>query len=136
MELHFYYCTVCGKILTVLSYDGIPTFCCGEAMVELSPNLTDTVAEKHVPVFCTDTGTVRVHVGSVPHPMTEAHSIVWVGLRTKRGFQFAKLSPGDRPEACFALAPGDEAEAVYAFCDVHGLWCAKAPSGTCDPEVC
>lgn len=124
MNLHFYHCDVCGKVVTVLSETGIPTVCCGRAMTELLPCQTDVASEKHVPVYFTEGNAVMVRIGGVPHPMTGSHSIVWIGLRTARGFQFRELNPGDRPEASFLLCPGDRAEAVYSFCTLHGLWCS------------
>ena len=132
MKLNFYHCNICGKVITVLTGDGIPTDCCGETMTEIVPNRTDAAAEKHVPVFHTEAGIVFVRVGSEPHPMTEAHSILWIGLRTTHGYQYKQLGAGQLPEACFALLSGERAEAVYAYCDCHGLWCSEeesAPAG-------
>lgn len=43
-------------------------------------------------------------------------------LETNRGFQYAKLNPGDAPEAEFALAPGENPIAAYDYCNIHGLW--------------
>lgn len=124
MNLRFYYCDICGKVITILSDTGIPTDCCGQAMRELIPNRTDGVAEKHVPVFSIVGNTFLVRIGSAPHPMTGSHSITWIGLRTTHGFQFEELHPGDSPENNFSLSPGDRVEAVYAFCNLHGLWCS------------
>lgn len=126
MDLHFYHCEICGKVLVVLSGAGVPTSCCGQDMKELVPNRTDGAVEKHVPVFSTDGSTVSVQVGSTLHPMMDNHSITWIGLRTAHGFQFRELHPGDSPEASFVLSPGDHAEAVYAFCNLHGLWCSES----------
>lgn len=125
MNLQFYRCDICEKVITVLFDTGIPTDCCGQPMEELVPNRTDGAAEKHVPVIHKEEDTVFVKVGSEPHPMLNNHSILWIGLRTAQGFQFKKLNPGDLPEAAFSICAGDRAEAAYAFCDIHGLWCAE-----------
>ena len=125
MDLHFYNCDICGKVIATLSSAGIPTECCGQVMKELVPNKTDGAFEKHVPVFSINENTVQVCVGSVPHPMTYAHSITWIGIRTSCGFQFRQLHPGLAPCALFTLSPDERVEAVYAYCDVHGLWCAE-----------
>lgn len=135
MNLHFYHCNICGKVIAVFSDTGVPTICCGQSMQELVPNVTDGVAEKHVPIFKKDGNSVMVQVGSVPHPMTDSHCITWIGLRTTYGFQMRELKPGDRPEACFTLASGDKAEAVYAYCNLHGLWRSEQES-TSDFEKC
>ena len=122
MNLRFYHCEICGKIITVLSGDSVPTECCGQTMEEIIPNRTDGANEKHVPVFRKEGDILHVCIGSVPHPMLNNHSITWIGLRTAEGFQFKELHPGDRPEACFSVRPGDRVEGAYAFCDCHGLW--------------
>ena len=86
------------------------------------PNTSDGAGEKHVPVVQVDGQTVTVTVGSVEHPMLEAHSIQWILLETKEGRQRKALKPGDKPTAVFALAPGDTAVAAYEYCNLHGLW--------------
>lgn len=125
MKLYFYHCDVCGKLIAVLSQSDIPTDCCGQEMRELVPNRTDASAEKHVPVFTLAGNTVLVRVGSAPHPMLESHSIKWIGLETGNGFRLRELHPGDTPEAVFVLYPEDGVKAAYAYCDLHGLWCAE-----------
>lgn len=122
MELHFYVCDVCGKVIAILSDSGVPTVCCGQPMRELVANHTDGAFEKHVPVYRREDDTVNVKVGEKPHPMLAEHSICWIGLRTGDGFSFKARHPGDSPEACWALCRGEEPEAVYAYCDLHGLW--------------
>ncbi len=122
MNMHFYQCEICGKIIAVMSGEGIPTECCGQNMLELIPQNTDAAAEKHVPVFHTDDGCVRVCIGSVPHPMEDRHSILWIGLCTDCGYQIKALSPGDKPKACFRIGPEEQVQAVYALCNIHGLW--------------
>lgn len=128
MNLKFYKCDICGKIITVLYGDSVPTMCCGEVMKEIIPNRTDGASEKHVPVFHTEGSTVNVKIGSDPHPMTYNHSIIWVGLQTSEGFQFKELTPDDSPEVCFRITEGDSAETVYAFCNLHGLWASDKES--------
>lgn len=125
MKLRFYHCEVCGKTIAVFSDSDTPTDCCGYAMQELISGMTDGAAEKHIPVYRMDGSTLLVRVGSESHPMTDVHSICWVGLETAQGFQFKELHPGELPLACFSICPEDEARTVYAFCDLHGLWCAE-----------
>ena len=122
MNLKFYHCDICGKVITILSDTGIPTDCCGQVMKELVLNRTDGSDEKHVPVFTKNGNTVLVQIGSNLHPMTDSHSITWIGLRSTYGFQFKELHPGDKPVASFFLLAGDHIEAVYAYCNLHGLW--------------
>lgn len=119
----FYRCEKCGNFVTFLGpKSGCTPMCCGEEMKELVPNTTDAAQEKHVPVVTVDGTTVTVKVGSVAHPMLEAHYIQFIILETSRGFQKADLKPGDAPQAVFALAEGEKPVAAYEYCNLHGLW--------------
>ena len=122
MELRFYRCETCGQIIAVVRKTGVPVMCCGKPMKEIIPGTTDAAVEKHVPVYEVNGQTVSVKVGSVDHPMTEAHYIEWVCLQTKQGNQRKALNPGDEPKVCFSICEGDEVEAVYAYCNLHSLW--------------
>lgn len=101
---------------------GVPVFCCGQKMTELVAGTVEASAEKHIPVYKVEGNKVHVTVGSVEHPMLEAHFIEWISLETKQGNQRKVLEPGQKPEACFAMCEGDEVVAVYAYCNLHGLW--------------
>ena len=122
MEMKFYRCAHCGKIIAVVKESGVPVMCCGQKMEEIVPGTTDAAVEKHVPVYEVKDNIVTVCVGSVAHPMTEEHYIEWVSLQTKGGNQRKALKPGDEPKVCFAILDGDEVEAVYAYCNLHSLW--------------
>lgn len=122
MEMKFYRCARCGKMVSMVKPSPCPTMCCGEAMQEIIPGTTDAAREKHVPVYEVKGNTVYVTVGSVEHPMTKEHYIEWISLKTKYGNQRKALSPGDAPRTCFAICEGDEVEEVYAYCNLHSLW--------------
>ena len=77
---------------------------------------------KHVPVIEQNGTRVTVTVGSVEHPMLDAHYIEWILLETKEGRQRKTLKPGDKPVASFALTEGDAVVAAYEYCNLHGLW--------------
>ena len=104
---------------------GCDVFCCGEPMEELIPGTTDAAVEKHVPAFTVNGNIVDVTVGSVEHPMLDAHYIEWIALETEQGAQRKTLKPGDAPKASFALTEGDKVVAVYAYCNLHSLWKAE-----------
>ena len=125
MEVKFFYCKHCGKIIVIVKDSVAPTICCGEEMLELVPGTTDAAVEKHVPVVTVNGNTVEVNVGSVTHPMEEKHFIEWITLETKNGNQLKYLKPGDAPKAVFALTDGDEVVRAYAYCNLHGLWADK-----------
>ncbi len=118
-------CERCGKIVVQLDQKPCPTMCCGEAMKELVPNTTDAAVEKHVPVVEQEGNTVTVKVGSVTHPMVEAHYIQFIALVTKNSVQYKALTPEDEPKAVFALVEGDEVVNAYEYCNLHGFWAVK-----------
>lgn len=90
----------------------------------ITPNTTDGAYEKHVPVIEHNSDFVVVKVGSVAHPMLDVHWIEWIVLETANGYQKKELKPGDKPEASFAVT--EPVVAAYEFCNLHGLWMAKA----------
>lgn len=124
-EPKFYYCKKCGNLVGMVHDSGVNPVCCGEDMAVLTANTVDASKEKHVPVVSVSGSTVTVKVGSVEHPMTAEHSIQWIYLETSKGGQKKNLSPGEKPEAVFALAGDDKLIAAYEYCNLHGLWKAS-----------
>lgn len=102
----------------VISDKALPN---GEEMIA---NTTDGAYEKHVPVISHKGETVTVKVGSVAHPMLEAHYIQFIVLETATGYQVHHLNPGEAPEADFAVT--EPVIAAYEYCNLHGLWKADA----------
>lgn len=121
-ERKFFICKHCGNIVGLIHDSGVPLVCCGEKMSELVPNTVEAAHEKHIPVVNVDGNMVHVTIGSVEHPMLEAHYIQWVYLATAKGGQRKVLHPGEKPEVAFALTADDKAVAVYEYCNLHGLW--------------
>lgn len=122
MSQKFYKCEHCGNIVEVINDAGVPIMCCGQKMKELVAGESDGAAEKHVPEYKVEGNKVNVNIGSVDHPMVEAHWIEWVSLESKEGIQRKYLKPGQAPNVSFVLNEGDEVVAVYAYCNLHGLW--------------
>ena len=122
MEVKFFICKKCGKIVEVIKPSACPTMCCGEAMAELVPGTSDGAREKHVPVYEVRDNVVSVTVGEAEHPMLDAHYIEWIAVQTQNGLQRKLLKPGDAPKATFLLSEGESVEAVYAYCNLHFLW--------------
>ena len=120
--MKFYKCDICGKIVAMVKATPVDTVCCGHPMRELVPGTTDGVADKHVPVYTLEGNTVTVKVGSMEHPMTDAHHIEWIAIETENGNQRKELKAGDKPGATFALVPHDKVKSVYEYCNLHGLW--------------
>jgi len=114
-----YKCETCGNIVEVVHAAGGELVCCGQAMKKLDENTTDAATEKHVPVVEKTAKGVKVSIGSVEHPMEEAHYIEWIEVLTDKGTQRVYLKPGDKPEAEFVV----EGEVVAReYCNLHGLW--------------
>lgn len=125
MQLKFFYCRHCGKIIAMVK-DGSPdTICCGDKMIELIPGTSDGAEEKHIPVIRVSGNTVSVTVGSKMHPSEKEHYIEWILLQTDKGLQKKWLKPGMIPEAEFAIMVGEKVEAAYEYCNKHSLWKAK-----------
>lgn len=122
MELKYYICETCGKIVALVKDKPVPTMCCGKPMKEIVPGTTDGAAEKHVPVIKVDGKSVEISIGEVAHPMVEEHFIEWIAIETKEGYQIKKLTPASEPKAVFALSETDEVVAAYEYCNLHGLW--------------
>lgn len=122
MQMKFYKCSHCGKIIAVVKDTPVPVTCCGEKMSEIVPCSVDAAVEKHVPVCTTENGKLIVKVGSVLHPMTAEHLIEWVAVKTNYGNQRKSFVAGEVPEKTFALLDGEVVEEVYAYCNLHGLW--------------
>ena len=117
----FYVCEHCGNVVEMVNDAGVPIMCCGQKMKALEPGVVDASHEKHVPVVKVEENRVSVNVGSVDHPMTEEHSILWVYLETDKGGYRKNLSPSEEPKADFLLSD-EKPVAVYAYCNLHGLW--------------
>lgn len=120
-ETRFYICEHCGNIVGMIHSSGVPVVCCGEKMKKLEAGVVEASKEKHIPVVSVEGNEVKVNVGSVSHPMTKEHSILWVYLLTDKGGQRKCLDVDKEPTVTFAIAD-EKPLAVYAYCNLHGLW--------------
>lgn len=110
-----YKCSICGNIVEVLHIGAGQLVCCGMPMHLQEENTTDAATEKHVPVI---DGKI-VKIGSIAHPMEEAHYIEWIEATSATG-KVCKvfLKPGNKPQAEFPFEPISARE----YCNLHGLW--------------
>ncbi len=115
-----YKCNVCGNIVEVVHAGGGTLSCCNQPMALLKENTTDGAIEKHVPVIERVNGGYKVVVGSVAHPMTEAHLIEWIELIADGRVYRQHLTPADKPEAFFPV--DTEKVSAREYCNLHGLW--------------
>jgi len=117
----FYICEHCGNLIGMINDAGVPIVCCGKKMTKLEPGIVEASHEKHIPVVNVDGSNVTVTIGSIEHPMTEEHSILWVYLQTDKGGQRKCLDVGKAPVVTFTCYD-EKPVAVYAYCNLHGLW--------------
>jgi superoxide reductase len=119
-KLQVYKCEVCGNIVSMLHSGAGDLVCCGAPMKLMLENVVDAAKEKHVPVIEKTAAGFKIKVGSVPHPMEQAHYIEWIEVIADGKSYRQFLSPGEAPEATFAI----KAEKVVAreYCNLHGLW--------------
>ena len=117
----FFLCEKCHNLVGMIENHDVPLVCCGSKMTELVANTVEASVEKHLPLVTVSGSEIQVAVGSVLHPMEEAHHIGFVYLETQRGGQRKALKIGEEPKVSFCLAD-DKALAAYAYCNLHGLW--------------
>ena len=115
-----YKCNICGNIVELLHVGGGELVCCGKPMELLLEKTNDEGMEKHVPVIEQTENGIIVKVGSVSHPMEEAHYIEWIEINFDGKVGKKYLHPGEKPEAEFDIKP--ERITVRCYCNVHGLW--------------
>jgi superoxide reductase len=122
-KLEIYRCAVCGNIVEVVHGGPGQLVCCDKPMEHMAAKRSDQGQEKHVPVVEKANGGVRVRIGGVPHPMEDDHFIEWVEVLVDGKSYRQFLSPGQAPEATFAV----EGTSVTAreHCNKHGLWEAR-----------
>jgi len=115
-----YKCQVCETVAEVLEEFPLELVCCGRTMTPLAEKADCKGKETHAPRVTRQAGSVKVSVGSIPHPMTEDHFIEWIELTTGEKCYRQFLQPGQMPEAVFEV-PGEDLR-VRAYCSRHGLW--------------
>ncbi len=121
-----YRCAICGNIIEVVHAAGGELVCCGHVM-ELQEEKTEHQefsTEKHIPQIEKTENGYKIKIGSIAHPMEDAHYIEFVEIFTKDGKVGKKfLKPGDLPEVEFNTK--SEIILVREYCNIHGLWIKK-----------
>jgi superoxide reductase len=125
MEKKFYRCAMCGNLVVMMRDSGVVPVCCNQPMTLLTANTVDASQEKHVPAATRNGAALTVQVGSVVHPMEEAHYIEWILVEQGAKTQYVHLKPGEEPVAHFTVE-AEGACTVYEYCNLHGLWKAEA----------
>ena len=88
--------------------------------IELIANIVNAAFQKYVPVIEVHGDTVIVKIGSIEHPMLDAHYIEWIVLVIEGGMQMKWLKPGMKPEAMFKIT--DKLVTAFEYCNIYGLW--------------
>jgi superoxide reductase len=119
-KMGIYKCDICGNIVEVLTAGGAELMCCGQQMTMQNENTTDAAVEKHVPALQKRDGGWQVNIGTVDHPMTEAHYIEWIELTAGDAVYRQFLKPSAQPSAFFPIKA--DTVTARAYCNLHGLW--------------
>ena len=117
----FFICEHCKNFVDLIEDHDAPLICCASRMLELLPNTVEASGEKHLPAVTVSGNEIHVAVGSVLHPMEEAHHITFIYVETENGGQRKTLKVGGEPKASFCFTD-DKPVAVYEYCNLHGLW--------------
>lgn len=117
-----YKCRICGNVVELLENGGGELVCCGEPMELLVAKTGDEGLEKHVPVVNIEGRNVKVHVGSVDHPMLENHYITKIFVVYNNKVLRKNLNYTDSPSAEFVLDEDFSSLDVYEHCNLHDLW--------------
>jgi len=120
-----YKCEICGNIVEVLEEGAGTLVCCGQNMTLLEEKTEDEGQEKHVPIIEINGNKAKVKVGSIPHPMEEAHYIQFIQLLIDENIYTMYLKPGQPPEVEFEIPELYTEISTRAYCNVHGLWKSK-----------
>ena len=113
-------CQVCTNIIEVV-HEGVGELvCCQKPMILLEEKSEDEGLEKHVPVVEKTEKGIKVKVGSIPHPMEEAHYIEWIELLANGKVYKKFLRPNEEPVAEFEIQA--DQLIIRECCNLHGLW--------------
>ena len=121
-----YKCKTCGIVVSVLEEGAGELNCCGQPMELLEEKTKEQEGnEKHVPIIEVNKGKVVVKVGTVPHPMEDAHYIELIQLVKDGNVVVGKrLRPGDDPKAEFCVKDTEGLKARI-LCNIHGVWVSE-----------
>lgn len=122
--LEMYKCNICGNIVEVVASGYGELVCCGEPMEHLKEHTKEEemLGEKHIPFVTKSDNGFEIKVGSIPHPMTDEHYIMFIEANSpdKRYVKRKYLYPGEEPEMNLKCACDDVV--VRELCNIHGLW--------------
>ena len=115
LKTRFYVCPVCGNVVHATGEGAFS--CCGILLPALDPEEADNA---HRLVIEQVDGDFYV---TMDHPMDTQHYLSFMAYVTSDRIHLRKLYPEQAAEARFPLAGSGK---VYAFCNRHGLFEARA----------
>lgn len=118
----FYYCFLCGNVLTRDIDSNDQPICCREPMSKMTVFRDGANKDEHLPIISVNGNEVTVSVGENLHPMAKNHYIKRIYLVTSNGMKYSLLEPEDKPVKVFTVEEGDEILGAYSYCESHGLW--------------
>ena len=119
-----YKCSSCGNVLESLWNGGGDLVCCGSPMQKLAAGVVDASKEKHIPVIERVGDIVTVTVGSVAHPMTPEHYILFIEVIAGDKVLRHDFKEGDTVARAEFSVPLGVAVSAREYCNLHGLWAA------------
>lgn len=123
--MKYYVCPICGNVIEKVVDHGVPVYCCGKEMRELSCGEFPELKAKHVPVARYEDGNLMVEVGMIQHPMLPEHHIDFISISYDNKEERIDLKTTDQPQASFYLPNYHGMVSIKAYCNIHGLWCSE-----------
>jgi len=121
-KIAFYYCFLCGNVLTRDIDSNDQPICCREPMEKMRVQKDGADSDEHLPIISINGNEVTVTVGATLHPMSKDHYIKRIYLVTVKGVKYSLLEYDDKPLSVFTIDEDDEVLGAYAYCNFHGLW--------------
>lgn len=126
-KLELYRCNVCGNMVQIILSGSGELVCCGQLMELMKANTSeDGAVEKHIPIYAHLDNGDEIIVGSIPHPMTNEHYIMFIESissdKNRAALQY--LHPGEEPK--MFLGENNGKETALEYCNIHGLWEGKS----------
>lgn len=120
--MKFLKCSSCENIVEMVVEKVASNQDCEKGLKSLVANTSDGATEKHVPVMELVDGNLHVSVGSIDHPMSPEHYIMFIAIEAGNMKMRYDLKPNDSPKAVFALNDYKGKVEVFEYCNLHGLW--------------
>lgn len=127
-RLEMYRCEICGNLVQVILEGEGELVCCGKPMILLNAKDEDAEGlEKHIPVFRkTEDGKLEIRVGSVPHPMSKEHYIMFIETISDDKSQVYLRYLQPEMEAKILAENITWNVTAREYCNIHGLWEGKS----------